>query len=118
VPLSALRRSLRLDSAAARVGAEVSNMDELAVGADGSAAVMDALKPNSWVLLKLRRIGARPAPAAAASPAFVPLGRSAAAAAAVAAVAAATAAAEAEAAARPRLDAIAAEELRRIGDVL
>lgn len=89
-----------------------------AVGADGSAAVMDALKPNSWVLLKLRRIGAGPAPAAGAGPAFVPLGRSAAAAMAVAAVAAATAAAEVAAAARPRLDAMVAEELRRIGDVL
>ena len=86
------------------------------VGADGSAAVKDALEPSSWVLLKLHRIGAGPAPAAFASPAFVPLGRSAAAAAAVAAVAAATAAAEV--AARLCLDVMAAEELRRIGDCL
>lgn len=91
-----------------------------AVGADGSAAMMDTLKPNSWVLLKQRRIGAGAGPALAsvAGPAFVPLGRSLAAAVAVAAVAEARRTAEAEAVARPRLDAAAAEELRRMGDCL
>jgi hypothetical protein len=89
-----------------------------AVGADGSAAMMDALKPNSWVLLKVQRIGAKLVPVSAVGPAFVSLGRSVAAAAAVAAVAAAAAAAEVAAAARPCLEALAAEELRRIGDVL
>ena len=62
--------------------------------------------------------GAGPALASVAGPAFVPLGRSLAAAVAVAAVAEARRTAEAEAVARPRLDAAAAEELRRMGDCL
>jgi hypothetical protein len=89
-----------------------------AVGADGSAAVMDTLKPNSWVLLKQRRIGAGTAPASVAGPAYVPLGRSLAAAVASAALAEAREAAEAAAAARPRQEAAADEEMRRIGACL
>ena len=80
-----------------------------AVGVDGGA-VMDALKPGSWVLLKQQRTGAGAAPSAAAGPAYVPLGR------ATAAVAAAAAAAAAQAQARTHADAVATAAL--IGDHL
>jgi hypothetical protein len=47
-----------------------------AVGADGSASVMEALKPGSWLLLAKRRTGG--GGAAAAGPVFIALGRGAA----------------------------------------